>query len=122
MIHSILTGTFLKLSRAVHKPCLYHGSVDTISIFLLHQVNDFVVSAPSEEVANKVFAKIQIGFKQPLKLLGLLTMINGIDIVQSACFVKISSKTYISKILECYDWTCSTHNSPISSPMTHDKK
>ena len=29
---------------------------------------------------------------------------------------------YIPKILKGHDWTCSTHKSPISFRMNHDKK
>ena len=57
MIHGILTGPSLKFSSAAHKPCLYHGSVDTIPIFILRQADDFDVSAPSEDIANKLFVK-----------------------------------------------------------------
>ena len=76
----------------------------------------------SKAIDNSIFAKIQAGLKQPLKLLGLLTMFNGIDIIQSAWFVKFSCKTYISKIFQGHNWTRYTHKSPIASPMNHDKK
>jgi len=37
------------------------------------------------------------GFTQPLKLMGILTMHNGLDISQNNRFVKLSCKTYITK-------------------------
>ena len=49
-------------------------------------------------------------------------MFNGIDVVQTQRFVKLSCRTYISKILEGHQWSKQTHKSPISSPMNHDKK
>ena len=122
MIHGILTGSTLNFSCASHEPCLYHGTVNNTPIFLLRQVDDFAIAVPSETIANEIFAKIQAGLQQPLKLLGILNMFNGIDVTQSQRFVKLSCKTYISKILEGHNWTKRTNTSPLHSPMNHDKK
>ena len=122
MIHGILTGPSLNFTSASHEPCLYKGTIDGQPIFLLRQVDDFAVSAPSESVANLVFSKIQAGLTQPLKLLGLLAMFNGIDIVLTSKFVKLDVHTYIEKILDGHNWSRPTQKSPLSSPMNHDKK
>ena len=122
MIHGILTGPSLLFTSASHEPCLYQGTFDAVPIYLLRQVDDFAIAAPSETIANTIFAKIQLGLKQPLKLLGLLTMFNGLDVVQSARFIKLTCKTYITKILQGHDWLRPTRKSPISTPMNHDKK
>ena len=116
MIHGIFTGPSLKFTSASREPCLYHGTFDGIPIYLLRQVDNFAVAAPTEDIANTIFTQIELGFKQPLKLLGLLTMFNGLDIIQSARFVKISCKTYITKILQGHDWIRPTHKSPIIPP------
>lgn len=100
MIHDILAGPSLNFTSASNEPCLYKGTIDGHPIFLLHQVDDFAVSAPSETIDNLVFANIQKVLTQPLKLLGLLTMFNGIDIVQTSKYVKLDVHTYIEKILE----------------------
>ena len=63
MIHGILTGPNLKFSSATHEPCLYHGTFDAHPIFLLRQVDDFAISAPTEDITNSIFAKIQLGLK-----------------------------------------------------------
>ena len=96
----MLTCNTPTFSCAKHKPCFYYGTIDKIHIFLLQQVNDFKVAVPSEVVANSLFTKIQSGLKQPLKLISHLIMFNGINIVQSKCFVNLSCKIYITKILE----------------------
>ena len=122
MIDNILTGPTLNFQSTTHEPCLYRGNIDDMSVYLLRQVDDFAVAAPSEAIANKIFTLLQAGLKQPLKLLGLLTMYNGLDIQQSNKFVKVSCKTYIRKILEGHGWEKQTHKSPIVSPMNHEKK
>ena len=49
-------------------------------------------------------------------------MYNGLDITQSDRFITLSCTTCIRKILEGYKWHKPTHNSPLSLPMSHDKK
>jgi len=80
------------------------------------------VAAPSEAIANKLFALIQEKLNQPLKLLHTLTMFNGLDIDQSNKFTKLSSCTYIAKVLEGHGWYRPTHTSPLHTPMNHEKR
>ena len=121
MIDGILTGPTMNFTSTTHEPCLYHGIIDDTPVYLLRQVDDFAVAAPSESIANKIFALLQQDLKQPLKLLGILTMYNGLNVTQNNRFVKLSCETYITKILEGHNWQKPTHNSPLSSPMNHDK-
>ena len=64
---------------------------------------------------------IQQGLKQPLKLLGVFTMFNGLDVLQGNRYIKLSCTTYIRKILEGHGWQKPTHTLPISTLMNHDK-
>ena len=122
MIHKILTGPTLRFKATTHEPCLYNGVIDGVPIFMLRQVDDFAVAAPTKELADKLFAEVQKGLKQPLKLLGVLTMFNGLDVTQGDKFIKLSCSTYITKILQGHNWLRPTHSSPLSSPMNHDKR
>jgi len=97
MTHGILTGLSINFTNASHEPCIYKGTIKGHEIFLLRQIDDFTVSAPSESIANLVCSKIQEGLTQPLKLLGILIMFNGIDIVQTSKYVKLKY-TLILKI------------------------
>jgi len=94
----------LNFKNTTYEPCLYRGEIDGDSVFLLRQVDDFSVASPSEAVANVIFSILQANLKQPLKLLGLLSMYNRIDISQSNRFVKVSCATYLRKILEGHGW------------------
>ena len=73
-----------------YKPCLYQGKLDGIPVYLLRQVDDFVVAEPSEQLPNRVFFILQAGLKEPLKLLGLLRIYNHLDISHNNIFVKVS--------------------------------
>jgi len=85
-------------------------------------VDDFTVAAPTKALANNFFELIQQGLQQPLQLLGVLTMYNGLDILQDNRFIKVSFFMYIKKILEGHGWEKPTHKSPLVSPMNHDKR
>ena len=121
MIHGILTGSTLNFSSTTHKPCLYHESINNTPIFLLHQLDNFAVAAPDQDTSKILFNKIQAELKQPLKILGLLTVFNGINVKQSKRFVRLLRSTYITKILEDHDWLRPTQKSPLCSPMNHEK-
>jgi hypothetical protein len=62
--------------------------------------------------------------KIKIKDLGHLTRYNGVNITQSADYIKIHNETYINKILEGHFWTKMEEsyiaNKPI--PMHSDKK
>ena len=106
----------LGFSSTTHKPCLYSGKIDNETVFLLRQVDDFAVSASHRDICDKVFASIQTKLTQPLKLLGVLTMYNGLDIAQHDKYIKISCQTYLHKILQGHGWLSDSSN-PVKTPM-----
>ena len=55
MIHSILTNRRLNFKSTTHKPCLYTGDIDGHPIFLLRQVDNFAMAAPTEAIKNNCF-------------------------------------------------------------------
>jgi hypothetical protein len=60
-------------------------------------VDNFAVATPSPSIATQIFDLIDDYLTIPLKRLGLITLFNGIDVVQTQHFIKISCKSY----LEC---------------------
>ena len=104
MIDSILTGSSMNFMSTTHEPYLYHGIFEKISVYIVHQVDDFEVTVPTSDIVDKIFALFQEDIKQPLNLLGILSMYNGLDISQSNQFTKLSCETYIRKILEGHKW------------------
>ena len=80
-------------------PCLYQGIIYEVPVFLLRQVENFVVAVPTKEIAYNIFGILQKGLHQPLKLLVILKMYDGLDIIQDNRFVKMTCATYIRKLL-----------------------
>ena len=73
----------MNFRSTAHKLCLYHVTFDGIPIFIFCQVDDFSVAAPNPIIANNMFGLLQAGLKQPLKLLGTLTMYNFFETCHS---------------------------------------
>ena len=86
------------LHPTTHEPCLYSGVVDGQRVLLLRQVDDFVVATSTESLACRVFDLIDNHLTIPLKRLGLITLFNGLDIVQTSDYIKVSCRTYIDRI------------------------
>ncbi len=42
-------------TRSVPEPCLYSGLINGQQVLFMHQVDEFAVAAPYEQIANQVF-------------------------------------------------------------------
>ena len=92
----------LGLTPTTHEPCLYSGTIAGTRVIFKRQVNDFAIAAPEERIANILLDMIDDQLKIPLKRQGLLDMFNGLDVLQTRDYVKISCHTYIDKFCEKY--------------------
>ena len=119
-IHKILATLGLHSTR--HEPCLYTGVIEGKQIFLLQQVNNFALSTPSIAFGNTILDLIQLHLSQPLKPLGTLEIINGLDIVQTDSFTKVNCRTYLTKVLQSHNWNQPNFSTKTLTPMHHDKK
>jgi hypothetical protein len=84
----------------VHEPCLYSGLIANKRVLLMRQVDDFAVAAPDERTASVLLDMIDDKLTIPMKRQGLLDMYNGIDIVQTCFYIKLTCTTYINKICD----------------------
>lgn len=82
----------------VHEPCLYLGFVQGERCIFKRQVDDFALATASEETAHHFLHLLDNEITMPMKRLGLISLFNGIDILQSKYFIKISCQTYIEKM------------------------
>jgi hypothetical protein len=105
----------LGFDHTTHEPCLYfkhhpeHGL-----ILILQQVNNFLISAKTSQIADKVCQQIQSKMTNELNDLGVIKRFNGMDVAQTKHYVKISCHTYINKIISHHDWANKKHsNKPI---------
>jgi hypothetical protein len=92
----------LALTPTVHEPCLYSGCVAGKRIIFKRQVYDFAIAAPDKKTANILLDLLDEQLSIPLKRQGLLDMFNGIDVVQTRDYIKVSCQTYINNFCEKY--------------------
>ncbi len=85
------------------------------------QVDNFAIAAHDEKTADILLDLIDEQLTIPLKRQGLLDMFNGIDVVQTQHYIKVSCHTYINTFCEKYldTWlgkTPITENRPTPLP------
>lgn len=84
----------------VHEPCLYLGFVRGERCIFKRQVDDFAIACQTEETAHHFFDILDDELTMPMKRLGLIKLFNGIDVLQTKYYIKISCQTYLEKIAE----------------------
>jgi hypothetical protein len=111
----------LGFTATTHETCLYHKKIDGDIILLLRQVDDFSIASTNPAHCEKVRQDIESRMQNPLNDLGVIKRFNGIDILQTRDFVKISCETYIDKIVSHHNWQHEVaSNQPI--PMRADSE
>jgi hypothetical protein len=96
----------LKFIPTVHEPCIYKGEIEGHRVLFKRQVDDFLLAATSVDIANKAFDLIDEHLRMPMKRYGLVSMYNGLDVLQTRWYVKISIKTWLAIMMAEYfaDW------------------
>ena len=89
-----------------------------------HQVDDFEIATSSGRIANIFFDKIVDLLTFPLKYMGLVTMSNGIDVLQTRDYFNILVQTYIERIPEKHSnsWMKISQNLEYPTPLAHCPK
>jgi hypothetical protein len=90
------------ITPTVHEPCLYSGIINGKCTLLKQQVDDFAIAAPDECADTILLDLINDKLSIPMKRQGYLDMYNGIDVLQTRDYIKISTTTFIDKICEIY--------------------
>ena len=93
-------------------------------IYLLCQVDDFAVSAPTAAIANAELERLDEYLMAPLKMQGLIAYYNGLDVRQTHDYVQIACTSYLKRVFERHGWLSKPHKpSPHKLvPMTVDNK
>ena len=119
----------LNLKPCHHEPCLYYtnnifGTKKTV--LFLRQVDDFAVACQDKDIAEQVIQAIDSKMTIKIKNLGILSRFNGVDILQSRHYIKLSNKTYIKKISSHHNWLADDdtpmHEYPIPMNAENDYK
>jgi hypothetical protein len=66
------------------------------------QVDDFAISAPSQRIANHLLNLIDDKLSIPMKRQRLVTLYNGLGILQTSDYIKVSCEMYINWISNIY--------------------
>jgi hypothetical protein len=82
-------------------------------------VDNFLISAKTQEIAKEVQAQIQSKMTNELNNLGIIKSFNGMDVLHTRNYIKISCQTYTNKIISHHEWANKRHsNKPI--PMRNN--
>jgi hypothetical protein len=88
---------------------------------ILRQVDDFSVSADTQAECKATIANIGAHLQVPLNDLGIIRKFNGVNILQSKWYIKISCEDYLLKILLKHNWQ-ELKASQLPVPMKYDSK
>jgi hypothetical protein len=92
----------LGLTPRTHEPCLYSGIIDGKRIIFMQQVENFAIAAPDARTANILLDMLDGKLSIPLKQQGHLDMFNGIDVLQTCHYIRLSCTSFIDKISAKY--------------------
>jgi len=104
------------------KPCVHRGKVNGQDVLFLRQVDDFACGVDSQETHEALCDLLDARLLEPIKRMGLIDCFNGVNVEQTADYIKLSSTTYIDKILQQHDFgeLHHTHNRPIPMNETNE--
>jgi hypothetical protein len=107
----------------IREPCLYVGEINGERYIFKCQVDEFALACKSAITTHKFYGMIDDHLSMPIKQMGLVTLFNGIDILQSRYYVKISCEPYMEKFCMKYllTWLKDTTISARPTPMPTSK-
>jgi len=120
MIVGILVDE-LKFKATTHERNLYTGKIDGETVLVCRQVDDFAVGSVKQATAEKLIAMINKRVSTTSE--GIGTKYNGVDILQTRDYIKLSCESYLDRVLQTHGWD---QPGPRESdrfdsvPMTHE--
>jgi hypothetical protein len=115
-----ITGILMAIGfkNTKHERNLYVAHIDGTMILLARQVDDFALASPSPALAAKVFDQIGAALqlpgedKPPFKNLGVVDSFNGVDVLQTRDYNKISCESYLNRLLKGHSWETPAQDEP----------
>ncbi len=89
-------------------------------MLFLQQVDDFAIALMNSTLANTIIESINKNLRIQVKNLGIIDRFNGIDIVQTQHYVKLSCEKYLRKMLKMHHWHGENSTSNLPLPMAAD--
>ena len=112
-------ATKLGWTQTTHEPSLYYRYVEGELMLMTRQVDDLLISCAKKELITRAFSELKNEgvrlHEDPLAFQGLSPnfTFNGLEIEQTARFLKISCPGYIQRVLETHGW---------AQPALHERK
>ena len=102
-----------------HEQCLYSGYIKTERVYFKRQVDDFAIACSNKSIATIIYDAIDNKLQIPINRQGLLTLYNGIDVLQSRWCISLNVESYLTKKLAPYfaaGWL-EVPSTPMSTPL-----
>ena len=101
-----------------HEPCLYSGTYKVKNIYFPQQVDDFSIVCEDKSISKAIINDVNSQMSDDIKYLGLFSRFNGVNILQTDEYIKMSGTTYIKKICKEYKaWMTPQHFHTLPAPM-----
>jgi hypothetical protein len=102
----------LGFKSTTHERCIYQKTIDGEKVLFLRQVDDFAVACKDPAISKEVIRQVGERLTVPLHDLGILNKFNGVDILQSRDYIKLSCESFLSKVITQHGWeeTITQHN------------
>ena len=86
------------------------------------QVDDFEIATAQPRIAEEIFGKIDDYLTFPLKRMGLVTLFNGIHVLQTRDYIKILMETYLERICKKHvDTWMNIGRDKVTTPLPNKK-
>jgi hypothetical protein len=108
------------LTPTTHEPCLYSATIAGEYILFLRQVDDFALATTHSTMAQQMINNIDGHMRISIKNLGLVTLFNGMDILQTKYYIKLFCSTYLAKVQKNHNWLSTNHQTyPLPYPANN---
>jgi hypothetical protein len=94
----------LGFKSTTHEKCIYQKTIQGKKVLFLRQVDDFAVACVDDAITREVIKQVGARLTVPLHDLGLLTKFNGVDILQTRDYIKISCESFLDKVITHHGW------------------
>ena len=110
-INTILNDPEFGFKSTTHEKNIYSATIKGVPVLLCRQVDDFAIATPDPEIARYIYERIGQKLQLPGETEppfvdeGLVDSFNGVDILQTRDYIKLSCSTYIRRLLAAHNWS-----------------
>jgi len=92
----------LGFRSTTHERNLYRGEINGELLLVCRQVDDFAIAVKNPKTADILINKINVHVTTQNKDVG--TKYNGVDLLQTQDYIKISCESFIDQVLQTHGW------------------